>query len=73
MHRLAEGRDEWLPDLWRYRAHVNEKKTYAGIKMAEFPEDLRTYEKIFSERTRVHSSNLASITAAARSGYGIVC
>ena len=50
MQRLAEGRDESLAELWRFRVDLHERDTYAGVRMAKFPEDLRTYEKILWER-----------------------
>ena len=50
MALLAQGRDETLDSLWRFRIAQHHRDTYAGIPMSKFPEDLRTYETILWER-----------------------
>ncbi len=50
MPLLAQGSDDLLLELWRARIEVHERDSYAGVRMSELPEDLRTYEKILWER-----------------------
>ena len=50
MEPLAERRDIPLAELWRSRLKQHHLDSYAGVPMAKFPEDLRTYERILWER-----------------------
>jgi cephalosporin hydroxylase len=50
MEPLAERRDIPLAQLWRSRVQQHHLDSYAGVPMAKFPEDLRTYERILWER-----------------------
>jgi cephalosporin hydroxylase len=50
MDPLAENRDIPLAELWRSRVKQHQLDSYAGVPMAKFPEDLRTYEQILWER-----------------------
>jgi cephalosporin hydroxylase len=50
MEPLAERRNIPLAALWQSRVQQHHMEAYAGVPMAKFPEDLRTYERILWER-----------------------
>ncbi len=50
MQALAAGREVALADVWQARIEQHFDDSYAGVRIAKFPEDLRVYERILWER-----------------------